>query len=154
MHRYINLCVVLGTFTEEDWIENFRISKDTFYFLCEKLRPSIERQSTHLRRAICVEHSIAITLRCLATCSEYQTIAHLFGVACCTVCVIVHDTCKAIVDVLLKTCIKFPQGDELCDVVEGFRIKWGMIQCAGAIDGSHVPILPPALNHTDYYWGY
>ena len=26
-----------------------------------------------------------------------------------------------------------------------------MVQCAGAIDGSHVPVTPPALNHTDYY---
>ena len=29
--------------------------------------------------------------------------------------------------------------------------KWGMIQCAGSIDGCHIPVLPPALNHTDYY---
>ena len=26
-----------------------------------------------------------------------------------------------------------------------------MIQCAGAIDGSHIPVRPPALSHTDYY---
>ena len=26
-----------------------------------------------------------------------------------------------------------------------------MIQCAGAINGSHVPVRPPASNHTDYY---
>ena len=104
-------CVVLGIFNDEDRIENFRLSKDTFYFLCEKLRPSIERQSTHLRRAICLEHRVAITLRCLATCSEYQTIAHRFGVARCTVCVIVHDMCKAIVDDLFKTYIKFPRGE-------------------------------------------
>ena len=26
-----------------------------------------------------------------------------------------------------------------------------MVQRAGAINGSHVPVTPPALNHTDYY---
>ena len=119
--------------------------------LCTRLRPSIQRHDTQLRHSICVEHRVAITLWCLATCGEYRTIAHLFGVARCTVCIVVHDTCKAIVDFLLKTYIKFPQGDELSRVVEGFKSKWGMIQCAGSIDGCHIPVLPPALNHTDYY---
>ena len=143
--------MVLGTFTDDDWLENFRLSKSTFYYLCEKLRPVIERQNTQMRQAIYVEHRIAITLWCLATCSEYRTIGHLFGVARSTVCVFVHDTCKAIVHVLLDVYIKFPQGSELCDIVSGFKTKWGMVQCAGAIDGSHVPVTPPALNHTDYY---
>lgn len=44
---------------------------------------------------------------------------------------------KAIVQVLLRTYLLFPQGNELCDV-EGFKTKWGMIQCARAIVGSHV----------------
>ena len=26
-----------------------------------------------------------------------------------------------------------------------------MIQCVGSIDGCHIPIMPPAQNHTDYY---
>ena len=26
-----------------------------------------------------------------------------------------------------------------------------MIQCAGSVDGCHIPILPPANNHTDCY---
>lgn len=143
--------VVLQTFTDDDWLENFRMSKSTFYFLCEKLRPCIERKNTRMRLAICVEHRVAITVWCLATCCEYRTIGHLFGVARSTVCVIVHDTCKAIVHVLLDEYIKFPQGAELCDVVAEFKAKWGMIQCAGAIDGSHVPVTPPALQHTDFY---
>ena len=63
-----------------------------------------------LRSAISVECHVAITLWCLATCAEYRTIGHLFGVARCTVCVIIHDTCKAIVDVLLTRYIKFPVG--------------------------------------------
>ena len=143
--------IVLGTFTERDWIENFRVSKETFHRLCDKLRPHIKRKNTHLRKSTCVEHRVAITVWCLATCSEYRTIGHLFGVARCTVCVIVHDTCKAIVNVLLKEYIQFPRGDKLREVVAGFRTKTGMIQCAGAIDGSHIPVSPPAMCHTDYY---
>ena len=55
------------------------MSKETFYYLCEKFRPVIEQQNTKMRLAICVEHRFAITLWCLATC-EYRT----------TVCVIVQ----------------------------------------------------------------
>ena len=142
---------MLGTFTDRDWTESFRVSRSTFYVLCERLTPYIQRQNTQLRRAICVEQRVAITLWYLATCGEYRTIAHLFGVASCTVCVIVHDPCQANVDVLLKTYIHFPQGIQLSEVVDGFKDKWGMIQCAGSIDGCHIPITPPTMNHTDYY---
>ena len=66
--------VVLKTFTEEDWVENFRVSKHTFHYLCEQLSPLIKRKDTVLRKAIPVEHRLAITLWCLATCGEYRTI--------------------------------------------------------------------------------
>ena len=138
-------------FSERDWIENFRVSNRTFYFLCTSLRPHIERKDTRLRKCICVEHRVAITLWCLATCGEYRIIGHLFGVARCTVCVFVHETCKAIVTALLAMYIKFPQGEQLRRTVEGFRSQWGMIQCSGAVDGCHIPIMPPASNHTDFY---
>ena len=143
--------VVLKTFTEEDWVENFRVSKQTFHYLCAQLSPLIKRRDTALRKAICVEHRLAITLWCLATCGEYRTIGHLFGVARCTVCVIIHDTCQAIITKLLKKYIQFPVGEQLAQVVDGFKSKWGMIQCGGSIDGCHIPVKPPALNHTDYY---
>ena len=47
--------------------------------------------------------------------------------------------------------ISFPTGDKLQEVMDRFRTKWEIPQCAGAIDGSHIPVKPPALNHTDYY---
>lgn len=104
-----------------------------------------------MRRAISVEHRLAITLWCLATCAEYRTIRNLFGVARCTVCVIVHDTCDAIVQIFLSSYIYFPTDEELQQVIDGFNVKWQMIQCAGAIDGCHIPVKPPAMHHTDYY---
>ena len=104
-----------------------------------------------MRSAICVEHRVAVTLLCLASCSEYRLLGHLFGIARSTVCVIVHDTCKAIVQVLSPEYIKFPTGTALTEVVEGFKEKCDIMQCAGAIDGSHIPVSPPASNYMDYY---
>ena len=142
---------MLETFDTRDWVENFRMKRETFDYLCDKLRPSIIRQDTQFRTAISVEQRVAITVWCLATPCEYRTVAHLFGVARSTVCEIVQDTCRAIVRILLETYIRFPTGDALKRVIDGFEDKWGYPQCVGAIDGSHIPIAAPELNHTDYY---
>lgn len=126
------------------------MTKQTFNYLCNQLHPVLQHQDTTLRKAISVEKRVAVTLWCLATCSEYRTIAHLFGIARCTVCVIVHQTIDAIVRILLKTYINFPSGQHLKNTVADFEKKWNF-PCAGAIDGCHIPIRPPSLNHTDYY---
>ena len=47
--------------------------------------------------------------------------------------------------------MSFPQGDELTEVIRGFKEKWGFVQCSGSIDGSHIPVIAPVMNHTDYY---
>ena len=67
-------------------------------------------------------------------------------------CVIVHDTCAAIVAVLQSRYIKFPIGNDMQHVIDGFYTKWGMVQCAGAIDGtcSYATVKLPALNHTNF----
>ena len=47
--------------------------------------------------------------------------------------------------------IQFPVGNNLTATVQGFLDQWGIPQCAGSIDGSHIPVKPPAMNHTCYY---
>ena len=56
-----------------------------------------------------------------------------------------------IVRVLMPKHIKWPQVDKLQEVIDVFEHKWGYPQCAGAIDGSHIPILAPQNFHTDYF---
>lgn len=141
---------MLLTFSDYDWLQNFCMRKATFEYLCTQLQPLIQRD-THLRRAITVQHRLAITLWCLATPAEYRTIAHLFGVGRSTVCEIVHETIDAIVTKLKGEYIKFPTGQAQRDVINGFESKWGFSQCVGALDGSHILVRPPSQNHTDYY---
>ena len=78
------------------------MKKELFDYLCNKLKTVLFRQNTHLRKAISVEQRVAITLWCLATTCEYRTIAHLFGIGRSTLCGIVHETCDAIVSLLIN----------------------------------------------------
>jgi hypothetical protein len=46
--------------------------------------------------------------------------------------------------------INFPKGNQLLEVIEGYEKAWGFPMCAGAIDGTHIPILAPSGNHAQY----
>ena len=78
--------------------------------------------NTHILYACCY---IYITLWIPATPSEYHSTAyvHLFGLACCTVCVIIHETCKAIIQKFKYVCISFSTGKNLKTVIGVFKTK-------------------------------
>lgn len=69
--------IVGRTFTSQDWLENFRMSRATFMYLCNELRLAIERDDTTMRKAIPTEQRVALTWF-LATNADYRTIGHLF----------------------------------------------------------------------------
>ena len=73
--------IVGGTFTHQDWLDNFWMSHQTFLYLCNELRSSIDRTDTVMTRAVSVERRVGLTLWFLATNSDYRTIGHLFGVS-------------------------------------------------------------------------
>uniref|UniRef100_A0A3Q2XUA1 DDE Tnp4 domain-containing protein n=1 Tax=Hippocampus comes TaxID=109280 RepID=A0A3Q2XUA1_HIPCM len=127
------------------------MSKEAFRYVCEKLRPSLSRVTTTMRKPVSVEKRVAITLWKLATNACYRTIGHLFGVAQNTVCVIVHQTCSAIVSEMSQDLIKWPVGDLMNENVRKFEERWGFPQVLGGIDGTHIPIIRPHDCHTDYY---
>ena len=60
---------MLQNFTNEEWVENFRISKPTFMFLCQQVKTNIEWKNMHLKGSIFVEQHIAVTLWYLSTCA-------------------------------------------------------------------------------------
>ena len=141
--------MVEESFTAEQWYENFRIRKETFLFILNKISEDITRQDTSMRKAISARRRLAITLYYLASTSEYRTIANLFGVSVSFVCNCVKEVCEAIRR-YFSNVIRFPTGVELMQVIEDYENKWGFPMCAGCIDGTHIPILAPKENHKDY----
>ena len=144
--------VVNQTFSASDWLRNFRMSRSTFLYLCNEIRTEIIKKDTEMRPAISVEKRVALTLWFMATNADYRTIAHLFGVSKASVCVNRKQVCSAILKVLLRNYISVPTGSALTTVLNGFARK-GFPHCAGAIDGTHIPIEAPQDSSADYhYW--
>lgn len=111
----------------------------------------IPLQTTCLRMPVTVEERVAVTIWKLATNVEYRTLAALFGLGRSTVGMIVLETCQSISSHLLPHYVKIPHGSKLREIVDGFETCWGFPQAAGAIDGSHIPIIRPDASASDYY---
>ena len=137
-------------YTDVQWYENFRVSKETFNFVVSAIEDEVKRKTTILRQPISVQKRVAITFYYLSSTAEYRTIANLFGVSRSFVCMCVRDVCKAIVKKMQSKFIYLPKQHELEDIVETYKRRWGFPGCFGAIDGTHVPILAPTENHADY----
>jgi len=133
------------------WKENLRMTCNTFTVIRNELHPYIARETTHLRQPISVDQRVAITIWKLATNIDYRTLSELFGVGKSTVCEIVNETCRQIVLHLLPKYVRIPHGERLKEIVEGFETCWGFPQAAGAIDGTHIPIIRPQHSPADYY---
>ena len=62
---------IVVEFGDEEWRENFQMSRTLFNFLCSELKERIEKQDTRLRCAIGVHRRVAIALWRLATNADY-----------------------------------------------------------------------------------
>ncbi len=96
-------------FQASDWLQKFRMTKETFFLLCGKLKPRLSRQDTRLRPALPLEKRVAVALWRLASNVEYRTISALFGVGRSTVCKCVRDVCHAIVLLLRPLYLRSPE---------------------------------------------
>ncbi|XP_063775474.1 putative nuclease HARBI1 [Pseudophryne corroboree] len=137
-------------YQDEEWMSHFRMSRPMFQYLLDLLTPALTMQTTHYRTPIQPRRRLVIALWWYATPGEYRTISCLFGVGISTVCSVIHQVTKAILDTLYKRFICLPQGQSLDDTIKGF-VQHGYPQCAGAIDGTHIPIIAPRDNPADYY---
>lgn len=139
-------------FTENEWFCNFRVQRQTFHYICDLLRPRLYRKSTQLRAAIPVEKRVALALYWFATGDCFRTIGHLFGVSKAIVWQCVHEVASGLKSLVCQH-ISIPTGERLNEMTCGFEERSGFPQCSGAIDGTHIPILSPRDNASDYSIG-
>lgn len=137
-------------FQPSDWLDKFRMSRETFFYICDKLRSRLTRQDTSFRLALPVEKRVAVALWRLASNVEYRTISALFGVGKSTVCKCVRDMCHSIVALLRTDYLRPPSERELEESARLFLSQWGFPHCVAAVATLHTAIITPSSNASDY----
>ena len=98
--------------TEEDWKQNFRMSKECLYQLCHEVGPYIVKQDTKMRKALADDEQVAVTLYYLADEGRMQKVANAFGRAKNTVSGVVKRVTHAISSVMGPKYVRHPQTEE------------------------------------------
>lgn len=80
----------------------------------------------------------------------FRNIADQFGRGVGTCWSATNDVIDAICQ-LRSRFIKWPRGDDLRDIINGFDALSKCPMVGGSIDGSHIPVLAPADQRNDYY---
>ncbi|XP_053875501.1 uncharacterized protein LOC128832278 [Malaclemys terrapin pileata] len=120
--------------------------KGTSMELCALLSPALKYQNTRMRAALTVEKRVAMTLWKLATPDSYRLVGNQFGVVKSTVGAAVIQVANAIKDLLISKLVTL---GNVQVIVDGFAAM-GFPNCGGAIDGTHIPILSPEHQATEY----
>ena len=136
---------------ENQYLQHFRMSKDTFWYLSQRFGKYFEKENTNLRHAIPPAKRLAVVLHWLAQASSFSELAALYAIAKSTVVAIVHQGITILREKLVHEAILFPTGSELEQVMIDFEALCGLPCCGGALDGTFMPIKKPMEFGDTYY---
>ncbi|CAM5142436.1 unnamed protein product [Natator depressus] len=138
--------IVLQVWDDSQWLRNFRMRKGTFMELCDLLSLALKRTNTKMRAALTVEKQVAIALWKLAMPDSYRSVGNQFGVGKSTVEAAVMQVANAIKDLLISRVVTL---GNVQVIVDGFAAM-GFPNCGGALDRTHIPILAPEHQASEY----
>jgi len=144
---------IVTQFEETDMLRTFRLSKTAMNILTCIIKSAKQSRPTSYARgrpAVELRKQIFILLYYMCTQSTEYQIAQIFGISDSTV----FNCIAHLIDVLYEDCqsalIRWPVGDRLMQVVQGFRSKRDIDGVVGAVDGCHIAIACPNENACDY----
>lgn len=138
---------------ESQYLQHFRMSKDTFWYLSQTYGKYLEKETTHLRLALPHAKRLAIVLHWLAQASSFAQLAALYAIGKSTVVAVVHQGVDVLRAKFVPEAIRFPTGSELDQVMVDFEALCGLPCCGGALDGTFMPIRKPT-DYGDTYFCY
>ena len=131
------------------WKNHFRVSGDTFDYICQLVGPELSRQNTRLRRATPLAKRVGMALWRLG--NSYRTTGITFGQGKSTAIKICENFMKALIR-RKNEFIRFPEDTrDVAHALRKMESVSGVPNVVGAIDGSHISIKAPHVNHKDYF---
>lgn len=134
------------------FVKKYRLSRDSMYFLVEKLRPKLEKKDTQMRKSLTVDFRIAVAIYILKSGCDASVAADSFKIGTSTANSLLNEVCRALNEVLWDEMVKFPRTkEERENNCKEFENRWQFPNTIGALDGTHVPILAPPEHAADYF---
>nr|CAH7749890.1 unnamed protein product [Callosobruchus chinensis] len=120
----------------EQFFKYTRMTIPVFENLLKKIKPRIRKQ--YRSDSITAEERLVITLQYLSQGTTMQALAWTFHTGNSTIHYVIHETCKALWDVLAPQYLKTPESaEEWLKISKGFDERWNFPHCLGSIDGKH-----------------
>ena len=142
-----------GLILDEEWLANFRMSREDFGILEQTLRPYICPNTNSFRGdTISSNKKLAMTLYFLKDQGSLRLTANSFGIAPCTLSIAIRKVCHAVVKVLGPQLILYPRTKAGLESLSAkFEEKFNFPMVIGCVDGTHIPIRQPLENAHDYF---
>jgi hypothetical protein len=120
---------------------HFRVSKQVFLFLEVRLTDRLQPKEHSFRKDVLLPREIiAIALMRLGSRTEACQLVEKLGRGLSTILNCVDRFCTALVQELMEERVKMPDAAEMAEIAAHFRAEWGMPNCIGALDGTHIRI--------------
>ncbi|KAJ9696129.1 hypothetical protein PVL29_008393 [Vitis rotundifolia] len=131
----------------------FRVSKKTFDYICSLVRQDlVSRPPSGLiniqGRLLSVEKQVAIALRRLASGESQVSVGAAFGVGQSTVSQVTWRFIEA-VEERAKHHLRWPDFNRMEEIKSKFETSYGLSNCCGAIDASHIIMTLPTVQTSD-----
>ncbi|PKI57213.1 protein ANTAGONIST OF LIKE HETEROCHROMATIN PROTEIN 1 isoform X2 [Punica granatum] len=138
---------------EEGFKHFFRLSKQTFAYICSLVREDlISCPPSGLinieGRLLSVEKQVAIALRRLASGESQVSVGAAFGVGQSTVSQVTWRFIEALED-RARHHLKWPDPERAEEIKSQFEALYGLPNCCGAIDATHIIMTLPAVQTSD-----
>ncbi|BFG43111.1 hypothetical protein CerSpe_293850 [Prunus speciosa] len=138
---------------EEGFKYFFRVSKKTFDYICSLVREDlVSRPPSGLinieGRLLSVEKQVAIALRRLASGESQVSVGAAFGVGQSTVSQVTWRFIEALEE-RAKHHLKWPDSNRMEEIKSKLEEAFGLPNCCGAIDGTHIIMTLPTVQTSD-----
>ena len=143
---------VIPRYLDDTFKSHFRFRKESVEKLTRRLinHHNFQQHQTGGREPVPILKQVCIFLWYCATTDQLRELGDRFNVSNSTAHGIVRRVFNAIIDCLLPHVIKWPSGNRLREVMEGFKLLKNFENVIGAIDGTHIPILGQGQNNDAY----
>lgn len=131
----------------------FRVSRKTYEYICSLVRQDlVSRPPSGLinieGRLLSVEKQVAIALRRLASGESQVSVGWSFGVGQSTVSQVTWRFIESMEE-RARHHLKWPDTKRMEEIKENFEMTYGLPNCCGAIDSTHIIMTLPAVETSD-----